>query len=127
MEYAPFNSNLAVHWNDKKVFAVYSRMRAPSTVGGIIHELGHVLAVTERPKSSNEYLFVGWESLVSKLTDTRRHWLCQMGSYTMNFNEKWGNWSTFSWAERHAWLKISIERGLRLGNIDGNYLPTAVR
>jgi hypothetical protein len=123
VSYAPFNHNLALHWRKRLVYVAAERLNRPYTVGGIIHELGHILASRDSPSLSREIVFAGWEHQVSIITDCRHAWLKNMETYETTH----GSFTSLSQGEKRAWYRDMIICGKDYGNLDRHGLPVAVR
>ena len=113
-----------VHWESKRVFVVADGAR----VQPVIHEMAHVFASLTRPDWCNEYAFLGWEIALARQVDAYAAWsrgMCQVG-YTVE-NEGGTEWAALTRGERDAVIDDRLEHARRIGIVDENLRPRAIR
>ena len=125
--HSPSDENLALHYADKCVFINADFTNHPETVGGLIHELGHVLAMREvtNRQSGQETDFLGWEWLVAKETDCLPQWRESMRNYAIN--DDGIEFGILTAEEQEDCLQTALIDGRRYGNVSPEGKPVSVR
>ena len=120
---APFNYFLGLNWRKKLVFIDQDFLHDAEVVGGLIHELGHVLGTKKNLDHGDESEFLGWEWQVAKTTRCIRHWYVNMGNYGTTDGE-FGGLSTKG---KVLVLRDAYKQGLENGSINKDGSPRCVR
>jgi hypothetical protein len=122
---------LALNWDCKLVIAPKSRASSLTTLSWIIHELGHLLACRSHPARCNEHDFMGWEWLVAKKLNVAGIWRREVAGVTALEAEEFPGFERWikdlSRPDQFDYLRSSVARGQRYGNIDKSGRPVAVR
>lgn len=118
VNYAPASNALAIHWQRKYLYVAQEHVRRSvnsETIGGIIHELGHLIASRRPPEDAQEVDFLGWEWLLARKLGLRRTWGVWMQDYVMTND---GNIYKFmAPSRRYKVLCQAVQRGYEVGNI----------
>ena len=104
---------LAVDFEAWKVFVHKSAPRTPTLVGGLLHEIAHVVADNRTPERTMELDFLGWEYAAAKKLQILRHWKVWMHDYGLSNGDDFGDLAPQDQQVelRTAYLD-AIERGL---------------
>lgn len=121
---SPFTSHLGISWRDRVLYVRSSRLRDPLTVGGMIHELGHILATKVAPGPSEELDFVGWEWQAAKLCEVLPQWYRSMHPYGTDMCLNFGSLSR---KDKLKFLRKHVKLGKELGNLSPSGRPLKVR
>ena len=119
----PFLGSLGIDWEAKVLYVDPSDLNA-QVLGGMIHELGHLVAINEEPKRASELDFLGWESIVARKLRMFDVWETSMKDYSMSDGEEYGSLKP---EERGAELARALEEGTQLKNLTKNHQPLFVR
>lgn len=82
---APFSSTFGVNYAKKIVYI--TETEDADSIGGFIHEAGHVLACANKPASSNEFDFLGWEIALAMHCDVLLEWFHGQRDYVVDAND----------------------------------------
>jgi hypothetical protein len=142
---APFSFEAIIDWVGRRIYVGSDELKEVYCVGGLIHELGHLTAVSAKPDDSIEYDFLGWEWQVAKKTACSRWWFESMRGYQvcvrnfepldiekerlafMRFANHTEEFQELSPRDRLRCLRAAVARGKELGNISVSGEPLAVR
>lgn len=128
---APFTSCMGVDYDKKEIYVEIDRLnrshRAWEMLGGVIHEMGHVFACDQRPESSEEYDFLGWEWLVARQTGLLEQWEHSMSNYSIGNDEFSADFDCLSPDQASDLIEERVARARELGLITDDESPRAIR
>lgn len=119
---SPFIDYHGVNFEEKRVYVVPKR----ACVGAIIHEMGHVFATEQEPGPADEYPWLGWEICLARLVGAYRPWSEQNAHYGIS-DHGIADWGTATPAQRKMLIRDRVKHGQRIGIIDANEVPLAIR
>jgi hypothetical protein len=123
--WAPFTNHLAVAWD---AFEIHGTPETPWP--HLLHETGHLVATTERPDTTKEFTFLGWEmAVVEHLGLSMREFHARNAEYGINWQDHI-ILDTLRFGSKDWWKFVGVcqetarEAGL-LGRFDNT--PRAIR
>jgi len=126
-EDAPFISGAGLGVLFKEKLVLYVPGAKDVNWSGITHEMGHVFASKEGPQEANEGSFLGWEYRLARLVGTQKEWLALNQEYWMNSGETIGGLLKSNPKQLRAELKANVAESKRLGLLDADLNPIAIR
>ena len=121
---APFTSGHGIHWASKVVYA----LNEDADPGTIVHEMGHVFACGIDPHhdfETREFSWFGWEIALARQVRCFAHWSEGNRDYQIrNDGTKWGR---LTGREQAECIKDRLEHARRIGILDDNLRPRAIR
>ena len=125
---APFSSYVGLDWDRFVLFIDRKQRQSRYVVGESIHELGHLLAVTDRPDDSTEPDFAAWEWRTAMHLGLVSMWREAMHDYVIELpGGEQADFGRTSKTEQMRWLRRCMQRGREIGNISPDGRPIMVR
>ena len=124
IDYAPASEALAINWKRRYLYVSRQHLADPAALGGMVHELGHLVATRQPPGNAWETDFLGWEWLVARKLGLRKAWGLWMLDYVMEHGDTYRYMTP---AQRYRALRSAVRRGQEVGNIDRRGNPTRIR
>ena len=122
---APFINWHGINWKDKIVYATHQDV----TVGGAIHEMGHVFASKRCPKTAgggDEWSWLGWEGALARHVGCYQRWSIENGNYGLE-SPNYLEWRHLSLSEQRSLMRNRIAAGVRSKRISKTRRPLAIR
>jgi hypothetical protein len=120
LQEAPFTSFIGINWTTKELF--YTREN--QWVEGI-HELGHLIASSKKPRDSKEWDFFGWEiALVHHLGLPLELWIAGNQDYGVDDGHELGGLTSI---QLHRMLAERLEAAVAGGLVHAGGMPLAIR
>lgn len=125
---APFSAMIGLNYKKKVIYLTEDE--DDNSIGGFIHEAGHVLACPYKPEASNEFDFLGWEIAMAISCDVLPEWLHGQRDYVVDANEH-GIYSvdigTLTEDRVSELVEERLDYARSVGIIDTNDRPLVVR
>lgn len=121
---APFLRTVGLSWPRFILYVERGQERGAETLGGMVHELGHLLGTTERPDAAHELRFAGWEWRAAHACGVQRQWLAHMYNYTTDEGDEFARLDTQG---RRSFLRRMVVLGRKHGNVSPSGRPIALR
>lgn len=121
----PPENGHALHYETRRM--VVDRKLA--CAGTIIHEMGHAFVDESNPEEADEWDWFGWEICLARKVGCYRRWSKSSRHYivTVNPGEDLISWKRLTSSQKAAVTDERIKHAIKIGIVDPNGDPRAVR
>jgi hypothetical protein len=122
---SPFSISHGISWNKRIVYVAPDSGEDPrEIIGGIIHELGHVLASKDPPNKAMEFEFFFWEYRVAERLGLQEAW--EYSTHNYGVDGDGSEWGPLKPEERKKVLVEAKKDAMKAGVIRRG-LPVSIR